>query len=253
MKGTLDQIRPGWSLRYALLLPFILAAAVPIVLDRVRNFPLAAFVALIAAASAVVRSANLTAGASPLGFPFCVPLLIAFGLLIVAVLWPVAEADSARRRPATTILAFASIAIWVGVASVGSISVQRLWIPQYLQWSRLIPPTTILVDPTLWGDSPVAVIGMRSLPLIGPQFQRRVYDDIIVGPIDAWLAYLHRNRVELMVAAGKTGSPDQPGFLQPLPAEIGIAHLSGVCLLSSHGYVHLYGLSPEQCTTTRTR
>jgi len=248
--GTLDQIRQGWSLRYVLLLPFVLATALPIVLDRVRAVPLAAFVALIAAASALVRSANLTASNEPLGFLYAIPILAALMLVIVA---------SATHGGASTRVRTAGVCIAVGLALAttsftivaGTRSLTLLWNAAYLQWSSRIPASSVGLDKHILSSSKVAVVGMRSFPLVGPTFARRTYDNIIIESPSAWLADLRRSGVPILVAAGESGAPDQPGFLQPLPVEKWISRDiprdRAICNISAHGYVRIYGLSLDVC------
>ncbi len=247
--GTLDQIRQGWSLRYALLLPFVLATAVPIVLDRVSRMPLAAFIGLIAAASAVVRSANLTASISPLGFEYAAPLLVAAACAFVAFLAPDTRASSVK-KPASGVAGVAcaaAIALW-GLTSVfGVRSVQALWDAAYIQWSLRIPMNVAELDPRIKRSDKLAVIGLRSFPFVGPTFSRRTYEAVIPEPPTIWLARLRREGVPLLVAGGETGSPDEPGFLKPLPLETWAASAPGVCRLATYGYVRIYGLDQRTC------
>lgn len=250
VRGTLDQIRQGWSLRYVMLLPFILATALPIVLDRVKLVPVSAFIALVAATSAVVRSANLTASNEPRGFTYAVPLLIAGMLVVIALIARVALRARVRstiaRVAAVAAIAIASLTVGAGVKSVA-----QLWNAAYLQWNTRIPTSSVGLDKAILSSSKVAVVGMRSFPLVGPALERRTYDNVIVESPAAWLTDLRRNGVPILAAAGESGATDQPGFLQPLPVETWISEdMSrdrGVCRISTHGYVRVYGLSVDTC------
>ena len=243
--GTLDQIRQGWSLRYALFLPFVLATAVPVALGRIRALPLAGFAGLIAAASAVVRAANLTASEEALGLRFTLPVLLVFAISITTVIRARCEPDQIDAR--ARIAGLAAIVAWSVTMTAGSISMQQLWIPTYLQWSNRIPPTTMLVESRLQNNEPLAVMGMRSFPFVGPDLQRRTYEDIIDQPPGAWVESLRWQHVGVLVASGESGSPDEPGFLKALPAELQIASLPGVCRLKTDLYARLYGLTPTEC------
>jgi hypothetical protein len=237
--GTLDQIRQGWSIRYVLLLPFILATALPIVIDSVTRLPVAGLIALAAAASAVVRSANATASQTALGFVYCVPLLLAALLIIMSL--------AARRPPARIAWLLCSLVIWSLTATTGASSMALLWNPTYIQWSRLIPASNAMLEAHVRASSKVAVIGMRSFPLVGANFSRRTYEQVLIMPQQRWLDELRRDGVHVMLAAGLSGSRDQPGFMQPLPAEAAIKKLPGVCLLATRGYTRVYGLDESTC------
>ena len=242
--GTLDEIRNGWSLRYALLLPFIAVVALPVALDLVRRFPLAALAAVVAAASALVRSANLTQSAQPSAIAYAVPLLVA---LIAA--W--AGLVFTPRGRGRSIVATAVVVLALATSSltmvVGERSIRALWQASYLQWTTELPPSSMLFDPDVRGADKVAVIGLRSFPFVGPQFATRTYDNVLVETPATWLAALRRGGVRVLVASGPTGSPDQPGFLRPLPTEKSIAASPGVCLLAALGYARVYGLEPSRC------
>jgi len=248
--GTLDQIRQGWSLRYVILLPFVLATALPIVLDRITAIPLASFVALIAAASAVVRSANLTASNEPLGFVYAIPILVAL-LLVIIGLGARARASAQTRSVGLGIAAGLALVIMSVTIVAGTQSVTRLWDAAYLQWSQRIPTSSVGLDKSIVSSSKVAVVGIRSFPLVGPTFARRTYDNLIIESSSAWLAELRRSGVPVLAAGGESGAPDQPGFLQPLPVETWISHDiardPAICKISTHGYVRIYGLSRDEC------
>ncbi len=242
--GTLDQIRQGWSIRYAMFLPFVLAMALPIVLDGVTTLPAAAFVSLVAGASAVVRSANATGSSQPLGFVYALPIVLAFALAIVAF---------SNRPKVSRVWAICALAIWSLVATSGAQSVRRLWDSTYLQWSRLIPGNDVILDPRVKASPKLAVLGMRAFPLVGPNFVRRTYEDIVIAPNSTWLDDLRRSAVPVLVASGESGSPNQPAFMQALPQEIQIARAQGVCLLVRHSSARVYGLNPQACAGTATR
>jgi hypothetical protein len=244
--GTLDQIRQGWSLRYAVLLPFVLATALPIALDRVPRLPLAAFAALVAAASAIVRSANLTASNEPLGFFYAIPVLIALVLITIALLVR-PSVEGGNRSVMGQAAAAVAIAIIGLTITVGAQSVRRLWNPSYLQWSSLIPVSSVILDKHILSSSKVAIVGMRSFAFVGPEFERQTYDNIIIETPASWLARLRRSGVSILAAAGESGSPDQPGFLQPLPVETWISHAAGVCKIATYNYVRVYGLTETRC------
>ena len=248
--GTLDQIREGWSIRYAIFVLFVLATALPIVLDRLTTFPLAAFVALVAASSALVRAGNLTATDQPLGFSYALPLMFVAMLCLLALLLTGETSGSRRQILVSWGVASAAIVLWAIIATSGALCIQRLWDPSYLQWSKRLPPTTLLLDAQVRRADRIAVIGMRSFPFAGARFERRTYDDIIIQAPSAWLSDLRAHKVALLVAAGESGSPDEPGFLEPLPAERQIATQRGVCQLESRGHVRLYGLLPSRCMTS---
>ncbi|HEV2037155.1 MAG TPA: hypothetical protein VGQ96_01000, partial [Candidatus Eremiobacteraceae bacterium] len=201
VSGTLDQINHGWSLRYALLLPFVLATAVPIVLDRVAQLPLAAFTALVAAASAVVRSSNLTASNEPLGFVYGLLLLIAPALIVLAVF---TAPNWSGRRPLTfgSLAMSCAIACFAPAAMSGAQSMRQLWNATYLQWSPLIPVSYVGLDKRIQASSKVAVVGIRSFPFVGPTFARRTYENIVVESPSSWLSKLRKSGVPLFVAAG---------------------------------------------------
>lgn len=243
--GTLDQIRQGWSLRYALFLPFVLATALPIALGRLGAPSLAAFVALTSAASAVVRATNLTASDEAVGLAFAVPAFVIFAICAATIIRARCEPGQRDWR-AGAMLAVALI-VWSVTMTMGSLSIQRLWTPTYLQWSRRIPPAPILVDKRLQNEERLAVVGMRSFPFVGPALQRRTYEDIIVQPAASWIETLRRHKVGLLVASGESGSADERGFLKPLPVEQQIASLPGVCKLQERSYVRLYGLLEATC------
>ena len=250
VRGTLDQIRQGWSLRYVILLPFVLATALPVVLDRVPVVPVAAFVALIAAASAVVRSANLSASNEPLGFVYAIPILLALLLVIIGLAARV-RASTRTHSASAFIAAGLALVILSLIVVAGTQSVTRLWEAAYLQWSLRIPTSSVGLDTSIASSSKAAVVGMRSFPLVGPTFARRTYDNIIIESPSAWLAELRRSGVPVLAAAGESGAPDQPGFLQPLPVESWISHDiardAAICKISTHGYVRIYGLTRDEC------
>jgi hypothetical protein len=213
---------------------------------------LAAFVALIAAASAVVRSANLTASNEPLGLAYAVPLLLAMLLAVVAVKARAHFGDKAR--PFAVIAAGVAVAIISTTTVAGARSLTLLWNAAYLQWSLRIPVSTVGLDKHILASSKVAVGGMRSCPLVGPTLARRTYDNVIIESPAAWLAALRQSGVTILAAAGESGAPDQPGYLQPLPVETWIsqdmARDRGLCAISTHGYVRIYGLSVDVCSAT---
>ena len=245
--GTLDQITQGWSLRYALLLPFVLATALPIVLDRLTRVPVAALAALAAATSAIVRSANLTASNEPAGFVYGVPLISA--LIVIMIGFFAGTSLEARRQSAVTAGALALALIIVSVTMVaGALSIRKFWSASYLQWSPRIPASTVVIDKHVESHSRVAVVGMRAFPLVGPAFERETFENVIIEGPEAWLARLRKSNVSILVAAGESGAPDQPGFLQPLPVETRISQSAGVCKLATHGYVRVYGLDLSVCS-----
>ncbi len=239
--NTLDQIREGWSIRYLMLLPFILATALPIVADRLTPFPIAGFVALIAAASAVVRSANLTSSQTALGFAFALPLLVVVLLLAFAI---------ASRYQVVRMLCLASALTACALVTVaGARSFEHYWNATYIQWSPHIPANDAYLDPHVVAGTKVGIIGMRSFPLVGPDFSRRTYEQILKGSAAQWLDQLRHSEVHVLLAAGLSGSPDQPGFGQPLLAERAIQALPGVCLLAVRGTARVYGLDGTACVT----
>jgi len=136
----------------------------------------------------------------------------------------------------------------------GTRSVTLLWNAVYLQWSPRIPTSSVGLDKHILSSSKIAVVGMRSFPLVGPTFARRTYDNIIIESPAAWLADLRRSGVPILAAAGESGAPDQPGFLQPLPVEVWISNdISrdrALCAISTYGYVRIYGLSLGACADT---
>ena len=247
--GTLDQIIQGWSLRYALLLPFVLATALPIILDRLTLLPLAVLVALVAATSAIVRSANLTASNEPAGFVYGVPLLVAMVVIIIGFLAGTSLKSRRRSTPTAGALAIALVIVSVTML-VGALSIRQFWNASYLQWSPRIPASTVGLDKHVLSHSQVAVVGMRSFPLVGPAFERETWENVIIEAPEAWLARLRKSNISILVAAGESGAPDQPGFLQPLPVEKRISQSVGVCKLATHGYVRVYGLDSSVCSRT---
>ena len=231
--GTLDQIREGWSVRYASLLLLILVTSLPIALDDVRAFPLAGLLAVSAAASAIVRSGKAAAGLGLGSFPFALSLGVVAVCIMIAAL---VESQRLRR-----ISVAAAIIVWAMTSVRGAEAIRQQWKSEYIQWTNLLPPSTVGSDRRIAGERSAAVIGLRPFPLVGPDFTRRVYEDFLLSP-DAWLRTLRTHRIGVLVAAGLTGSPKQPGFLQPSPLEIAVARLPGVCLMGEDGYVRLYAL-----------
>jgi len=239
--GALDQIRNGWSIRYAMFLPLLLAMALPIVLDNVTSLPLAAFIALVASASAVVRSANVTASLQALGFVYALPIALTAACALLAC----------SRRPAIRVTgAVCALAIWSLTATAGAQSIQRLWDPTYLQWSHRIPENDVILAPLVRNSAQVAVLGMRSFPLVGPYFARRTYEDIVVRPRSTWLDQLRQSTVPVLVASGESGSPVERDFMRTLQQEVDIARAPGVCLLATYSTARIYGLDPHNCIRT---
>jgi hypothetical protein len=237
--GSLDQIRSGWSIRHAMLLPFALATSLPIALDRIPRVPLAGVVALAVAVSGFVRAGNAIATQDPLAFVYTLSVAAVAICLILALV---------ARRP-TIALAWLSCAvvIWSAASTSGAMSMHRLWASRYLQWHMWIPASSVLTDPVLVRSSRVAVIGMRPFPLVGSTFSRRTYERIVRESPRTWLTQLRRDRVQVMVAASEAKSPDAPDFLKPLPEEAAIAAEPRVCLLRTYGYVRVYGLEASVC------
>jgi len=231
--GTLDQIREGWSIRYALLLLFILATALPIALDDVRAFPLPGLLAVAAAASAIVRSGKATATFDASSFPFALGVGIVVLCVMTAALW--------KSQPLRRFLVAAAIVVWAVASVRGAQAIREHWNSEYIQWTNLLPPSTIASDRRIAGYHNAAVIGLRPFPLVGPDFTRHVYEDFLFPP-DVWLRRLRSRSVGVLVAAGRSGSPDEPGFLQPTPVEVAVSRLPGVCLIGEDGYVRLYAL-----------
>ena len=232
--GKLDQVGEGWSIRYAMLLPFILATALPIALDVFQKLPLAGLIAVGAAASAIVRSGKASATDDPLSIPFA--LWVAFAVLCVIF------AIGLRSRAARTGFLAAALIMWSWASVIGAESVRQQWGAAYVQWTQLLPPSIVASDPRISRYHKAGVVGMRSFPLVGPDFKRRVYEDIIFTP-DLWLERLRANGVGLLVAAGNSGSPAQRRFLQPTDLELEIARSRDVCLMGQDGYVRLYALN----------
>ena len=247
--ATLDQIRQGWSLRYALLLPFVLATTLPIALDRATRLPLAAFIGLAASASSLVRSANLTASDEPLGFVYGAALT---GVVVIVGLTVAILQRPSHARLRIGYVAFASaVTLLSAAATAGAHSIRNLWAATYIQWSRLIPASAVALDKRVQGTSALAVVGMRSFPLVGPNFSTRTFEENVTETPSAWLARLRSEGVWILVAGDESGSPDQPGFLKPLPLEEQIARLPLVCLLKASNAARIYGLERALCAATR--
>ncbi len=245
--GTLGQIREGWSIRYAIFLLFVLATSVPIALDKIRPLPLAAFVALVASASAIVRSANETASTEAIGFLYAVPLVLCSIFLFA---W-LRSLERVRKNFAGV----ASLVLAIGVLSItgviGARSMTKFWNAAYLQWSTRIPVNDVALDPQVGTSSKVAVLGMRAFPLVGPAFERRTYEDIVVSSSTPWVERLRKSGVSLLVAADESGSVYSIGFMKPLPEEKAIAAEPDVCLLSRRAGARVYGLDSAVCALLR--
>lgn len=232
--GTLDQIRSGWSIRYAAMLPFVLATSFAIVVDSTFKIRLAGLVAIVVAAGAVQRTVGATAALDPNAFLYLLPVgacALALALALVA-----------RRSATRAAWLSAGILAWSWAGAAGAQDIERSWNAKYLQWNVHIPPSNVIGDSRIHGDSSVAVVGMRSFPLVGPDFRRRVYEHVVASSPAAWLAQLRRDGVALLVATGDTGSPFEPTYLQRLPDEIEVSGAAGVSLLTTDGYVRVYSL-----------
>jgi hypothetical protein len=237
--GSLDQIRSGWSIRHAMLLPFALATSLPIALDMIPRVPLAGIVALAAAVNGILRAGNAIATQDPLAFAYTLPVIAVAICLIIALV---------ARRP-TIALAWLSCAVvlWTLASTSGATTMERRWASRYLQWHMWIPASAVLSDPVVARSSKVAVIGMRPFPFVGPTFSRRTYERIVRESPRTWLDQLRRDKVAVLVASGEAKSPEATDFLQPLPDEAAIAAEPGVCKLRTYGYVRVYGLDANIC------
>jgi len=189
----------------------------------------------------VVRSANVTASLQALGFVYALPIALTAACALLAC----------SRRPAIRVTgAVCALAIWSLTATAGAQSIQRLWDAIYLQWSHRIPENDVILAPLVRNSAQVAVLGMRSFPLVGPYFARRTYEDIVVRPRLTWLEQLRQSGVPVLVASGESGSPVERDFMRALQQEVDIARAPGVCLLATYSAARIYGLNPHTCIRT---
>jgi hypothetical protein len=197
--GTLDQIRPGWSIRYILYAAVLLDVAAVVWLSRL-NASLAIAVATLSLISAAIREyrAAIQIDAGTLGY-------VALGALVIAA---TVMCFVAIRRRIVTMAGFAAVAIFAVCATRGSLRIAELWDQRYASPTIFGPYS---VGPALTFEPVqrarrVATIVVPALPLMGARFERHDVTDASGLSAPAWWHTLQRERPQVILARDMPGS-----------------------------------------------
>jgi hypothetical protein len=191
--GTLDQIRPGWSVRYVLFPLALLDIAAVCWLARFHRH-LAAAAVLLAVAFTTLREykASLQIDPGVVGFVF--PLVAAAALALLALTF--------SRRRAVVAAVVVALAVYGVTATQGEARIARVWDARFdvaLQLSGA-PDGAILAVPQLEAARRAATIAMPPLAVMGPRLERYAVSDQNGLALSAWWKEVEVERPDVIVA-----------------------------------------------------
>ena len=200
--GTLDQLRAGWSLRYAIFPVSLLTISSIVWLCRLSR-SLGISVAILAIASTLLREYRSVGALDADSLLYVTPCLVAFAL----VLW-IALCRSTQAR---TALAVSASIVFACTASAGSARIQAIWNERYE--GRVVLGNFAfgksLVNESVLRAKRTATIGrLQALPVVGSTFERfDVVDKNGLADRDWWLAVLKEKPDAIL--AGNVAQTDQ--------------------------------------------